>query len=151
MSHDKVWELVEALGQSIPFRREKVEALLRVTLEPDQEDDRRVTYRARSLEPGPAGVLLAGVDLRLRKGAPSFAGFLVVTLRDSGISRADVQRRFPGGRIEMPRPGPPPQGVSPDNHIAYLVPTKWGVLSFGFRVRAPDLLDTIAFDPRPAG
>lgn len=149
MQQDKVWELVDALGKSIPFRKEKVEALLGVTLEPGQEDAERIYYRARTLQPGPPGVALGAVDLRVHKSSRTWPGFLVIELPGAGLTRGDVQRRYPGGKLEHPRPGPPPQGVSPDNKIYYVLPQPWGVVSFGFRVRAPDLLDSISFDPMP--
>jgi hypothetical protein len=148
MSHANLAKLIEALARATPFKKEKVEQILGVTLEPDQEDQSGVRYRARTIGANAYGVPVAAVDLRLRKDVPAGPGFLVVNLGSPGISRAEVESQFPGGKVELPRPGPPPEGVSPDNHIGYVVQQAWGELTFGFRVGAPKVLDIVALEPR---
>ncbi len=148
MAQTEVWDLVDAIARSLPLRKNAVEALLGATLEPDQEDEERIYYRAAAIQPREGAVRIVAVDLRLRKAPADAGGFLLIELGDSRVTRGEVERRFPGGKVELPRPGPPPQGISPDARIAYSVPQAWGRLTFGFRVRAPDIMESIALQPR---
>lgn len=145
-SEADVWALVQALVQAIPFRKEGIEALLGSKLLLASHNDYFKFYEPKRIGTNPFGVEIGDIDLRVKKDEPRHPGFLAISLLRAPVTRQAVMTRYPAGRPVPPRPGPPPQGISPDASSVYWVQEAWGQLGFGFLVKAPDRLESIAFD-----
>ncbi|MFP5394105.1 MAG: hypothetical protein ACLGI6_21620 [Gammaproteobacteria bacterium] len=81
------------------------------------------------------------IDLRVNRDN-IHPGFLVLRVGDGCVPVADVRQRYPDIRItDVPR------GRSLDEVTSYSVHQPWGKLSFSFKVRSPDCLAGVSFDP----
>lgn len=142
------WSYMAAVENAQPYTQESIELLLGVALELESENEYTAFYRLKAITRPPKFANILGVDLRIRKTRPWKSGFLSIDLADCGISFEAVKNRYPGSTFEPARPGPPPHGVSPESANYLTVERSWGSLSFGFRVKNPDALARIVFDPK---
>lgn len=141
------WKALEAVWLGRPYTPERVAALLGAELELESENDYTLFY---CLKPGATPRRfphVSAVDLRISKTKPGDPGFLSIDLSGSSISLAEVRARYPSASFEPAMPGPPPQGVSPENANYLIVQQPEGRLSFGFIVKNPNELGRVILAP----
>lgn len=144
VQHMTLWELLNQLAEQVPFEREKIERLLgTVLVETANASNEFFQFfklpRPLILE----GAALNDIDLRIKRDG-GHPGFLVLQLRASKLTLAEVRRHYPELRLTDA-----PRGRSPDEVTSYSSFLPWRKLSFSFPVRQPDNVSNIAFDPLP--
>lgn len=135
-----LWRVIATLAQQTPFSRTGVENTLSLRL----EEQTRTTHTV-FLEGGPVSlegnVTITRTDLRLAL-KPDDPGLLLLEIAGDCITLDQLRPHYPDLRISGN-----PRGRSLDEHTIYSIDQAWGRLSFGFKVRNPDCLDMIGFDP----
>ena len=137
------WQAVDALVMQIPFSKQKVETLLKTSL---NETDNTGNDVFQFYESPPVtlkdGVVIRNVDLRIKRTGPH-PGFMVMEIEGLCITLDQIRRRY--GPLEITET---PHGHSLDDETSHSVMQPWGKLSFGFAERNPDCLASIVFDPK---
>ncbi|MBI1907078.1 MAG: hypothetical protein HYS20_12725 [Rhodocyclales bacterium] len=139
-----LWRAIATLAQQIPFSKTRVESVLSVRLK-----EQSSTTHTVFLEGGPVSlegnVTISRTDLRLAL-RPDDPGLLLLEIAGDCITLDQLHPHYPDLKVSGN-----PRGKSLDEHTIYSVDQAWGKLSFGFKVRNPDCLDMIGFDPRMPG
>lgn len=138
-----LWEAIDQLARQIPFTREKVEAVLSVTLTRWRQSPATDSYQSDPLALAD-GVVIDDVDLRVSR-AGDRPGFLVLPVSGTCISLAQIKARYPQVYFDEPA-----YTQSPNEEKFYSIRQPWGKLNFGFRQGAPNCLASLSLDPRKA-
>jgi hypothetical protein len=140
----KLEELVQKLDAANPWPVEKVEEVLGTKLTAVYSSSITTYYESGQLI-FEEGLIIAQVDFRVDIDTKEmFILILDISDNASCFTRERLKKTHPDLQLNLNNP---PREDSPNEEISYNTKRLWGTLSFGFKVKRPNCLSSIAFIP----